>query len=622
MDVLNPLTPYYILLILPLVFVFVAGRWVVRRATEDTETTRAIGPLVGVVLWLIAIHASARTLESYEAGLLLGTGLVSLLGIGGWLATKRSESLAVAEGPRYRQVLLWSAVAAATISPIAFGWAFHDELFFTGHMSIAAQMQNGVYPPVHLTFPGFELRYHYAFSLLVANVATIFRLSLPFAIDVVTVLCFGYTFFLLWLLGNQIIGRNRGFLTALTTLFAGGFPFFCTLPADPFAFELLGVCEIGGAILNPPMVSYFFQHPFTMGFPIATALLLMLATRTQTVRTEWWILCAVLLLALSISQIVLFAAMAPVFAVSCAFWAGKWVGRSAAVSFATVLVTGVVAAGMGGFFLPMPEGDAVGGIRVRFGMGGTALNVLRWHVQAFFVLLPLGIVGVWRSRGLRVPLGLLVIGSLVLINSVEYTHSWDIAKFATVAAFALGIGASVTLSALWDRFGGWAGRTVVAMGVVGCTFASLLFAATFAINVEGIPQTLFHKAPQTLSQDDVRVVSQLRQLVSRGEVVFRNVSATNGYAQWAGLAQPWTDHMVPRFGFSEERIAVRRWLLRELPDDPERWLNQRVRWFVLDAAKDRRLLDIALGWVRAEIAREIEGSGNLRVFALNVTGNR
>ncbi|NUN16133.1 MAG: hypothetical protein HUU55_21105 [Myxococcales bacterium] len=618
MSILNPLPSAYTLLILPLLFVVVAGRFFVRHATRDPVFVNAAGPLVGVVLWIISIHALARTVQSYEAGLVLGTALVSLLGIGGWLAKqRRPEPIPRLPRPPYMKILISSAAMMAVVSPVAFGWAFHDELFFTGHMSIAAQMQNGVYPPVHLTFPGFELRYHYAFSLLVANISTIFRVSLPVAIDVVTTVCFGYTFYLLWLLGNQVMGNHRGYLTGFVTLFAGGFPFFCTLPADPLAYELLGVCEIGGAILNPPMVSYFFQHPFTLGFPITATLLLLLTTRANGQRGLWWALAGVLLLALSVSQIVLFAAMTPIFLVVCAFDGGKFCSRSAGLALATVSVTFVLATGLGGFFLPMPEGDAVGGIRVRFGMGEFVFDVLRWHFQAFFVVLPLGLFGIWKASALRLPLALMVAGSLVLINTVEYTHSWDIAKFATVAAFALGIGASVTLSRLRDRLGGMLGLCVSFTGTLGCTFASLLFVGTFALDMDGIPQTLFHKAPQILSEDDVRIVSRLRRVVPAGQIVYRNVSATNGYAQWGGLAQPWTDYMVPRFGFSEERIAVRRWLLQEKPDDPNQWLKQRIRWFVLDTTKDQRLLDVASGWLRAGQAQEMEGSGNLRVFALN-----
>ena len=54
---------------------------------------------------------------------------------------------------------------------MALGWAFHDEQLYTGHTGIISQIQNGHYPPRHMTFPELEYRYHYGFDLAGAAVA-------------------------------------------------------------------------------------------------------------------------------------------------------------------------------------------------------------------------------------------------------------------------------------------------------------------------------------------------------------------------------------------------------------------------------------------------------------------
>ena len=65
---------------------------------------------------------------------------------------------------------MWIAALLVTayVAPTALGWSFHDEVLVTGHLSITSEIENGTYPPRHLSFPELELRYHYGFDLLVA----------------------------------------------------------------------------------------------------------------------------------------------------------------------------------------------------------------------------------------------------------------------------------------------------------------------------------------------------------------------------------------------------------------------------------------------------------------------
>src|SRR5262249_28264587 len=153
------------------------------------------------------------------------------------------------------------------LAPTAIGWWFHDEIPSTGHLSMTSQIENGTYPPRHLTFPELELRYHYGFNLLAAAVASMLRLKVDNAIDVVTLLAWGYSWCLAWAIGEGLVGLGWGAATAAVVLFGGGMPVVSS--AKTLAWRLTGFSAVGSDNLNAPIVSYFFQHPWTLGIPLA-----------------------------------------------------------------------------------------------------------------------------------------------------------------------------------------------------------------------------------------------------------------------------------------------------------------------------------------------------------------
>ena len=108
-----------------------------------------------------------------------------------------------------------------------------------------------------------------------------------------------------------------------------------------------------------------------------------------------------------------------------------------------------------------------------------------------------------------------------------------------------------------------------------------------ALRLPGIPEAVFHRAPVAVAAADADAISDLRPRVAKGEIVYRNPSATHAYAQWGGLPQPWIDAMTARFGFSEKRIGYRLWLLQSQPADPRAWLDEGITWFVLDPSDDK-----------------------------------
>lgn len=582
----------------------------------DRGLAANLAPGLGLAALLAPLHGLAYATGSLNLAL-----PVVMVGVGSagwvlWLAGRsragQQAAAAAPAGSRWRWPL--ALLLVLLIAPAALGWAFHDELFFTGHMSITAELQNNIYPPRHLTFPQFELRYHYGFNLLCATLTALTRLRIDVAIDLVTLALWGYTASLLWLLGERLFRTPvAGALMTILVLLGGGLPFFAAPDGAPLPWHLLGLGEIDGAIINPPVVSYFFQHPWTLGIPLALVLL-HLGVRTPARREmPWSALSLCLLLAtLSFSQVVLFAAVGASIVVAAFRTTRGWHWRTGAWVAGAATVALLVATRWGGVFAPAP--DALGGdLQLHFGVADTLGGTLKWHLVTFGALLPLGIAGLWWLPRLRLPVALLLCGSVAVINMVRHAHSWDMAKFATVTALALAVAATATLVRLLAA--GGRGRWYAGLLIATSVAAGLIFPLTFALRPDGIPTNLYHESPQSLHEDDVAAVNWLRRHATREEITYRRFPEVSAYAQQAGLAQPWVDNMVARHGYSQERIRQRMLLLTSLPDDIGRWRSEGIRYLVV-GEDEAPLRTLARHWVERDEATLAGTFGSLEIIVL------
>ena len=240
-----------------------------KGTTDNRRVACFLSPGLAAAAWLLSVHFAARWAGSLRIGLWAGTLTGAAVGLLGWAyATWRRPAGSGgdrAAGPRdaagLRNMVLSALAATAIIAPMTLSWAFHDEQLYTGHTGIIAQLQNDHYPPRHMTFPELEYRYHYGFDLAAAAVTAVLRVSPGVAIDIITLLSWSYTWCLLWVLGDELLRRGRGWLTAVITLFGGGLPYLLALPDGYYVARFVMICEVGGMDLNPPMISYFFQHP-------------------------------------------------------------------------------------------------------------------------------------------------------------------------------------------------------------------------------------------------------------------------------------------------------------------------------------------------------------------------
>ncbi len=476
-------------LLLPLVWR--AGLALVRHATGDVRLSRFLAPGVALVMWLLGVHVAGLLTHSFYAGLALGTIVPAALG----LASLRR---ALPADPSADRTLWWMWPSAAMAVALMVGptsWNKHDECLVVGHLSIPAEMLNGVYPPRHLTFPNYEIRYHYGIDLAAAMVSAVLgRLDVQTSVHLLSLALFGYAFCLYWLLGERLLGgRASGPVTAVCALFAGGAPYFCR-PGRPLDYWT-SACRRGGAWLMPPMPSNFFQHPWSLGLPLF-AMLLLLWLRVgpggpdELANDAWprggltgrrpcgWLLLGLITAVLSFSQATLFVCVVPSLVLVGSLSGRRLSAPRLAKYLAWAAAMALSARLLHGFLAPVAE-PARASIALHTFWGETTPGEwLRWHAESLGALLPIGVLGFFFVPRQRSLLALLAAGGLLTRDLFKYGTTWDIVKFSMVTQLALGILAAAAILAAFSRRRGW---PLGAAGVAACTFFGFAWTVTLSL---------------------------------------------------------------------------------------------------------------------------------------------
>ena len=592
--------------------VFLAGRAVARWLGGAVDVRSVVAPGLSVAMWLLAVHIIGLVTHSFRRAFIAGTVGVAAFGVGSWIVQRRSRGVYFASAKPRIPRSYWVGALAATglMAPMFITWCMHDEVIFVGHLSIPSQILNDIYPPRYTSMPAVLLRYHYGFDLLVACAAILTRLRMDRAIDFVTIACFFQSYLLFCVLGKRVLGRN-GNLCAFLAIFGAGLPM--ATPGAPLNVgTMLGICQIEGLWLNPPFVSYFMQHPWTLGLPMALTATLV-AMDSKSPKRRRMLLLVMLLVMLSLSQVVLFLTLSGALFMREVFQGPRRLVIQRAFVMALLLgVTGVLAYRMGGFFTPLP-GMKGFGIVFRPGIVPTFVGNIQWIALTFGFLLPLGLAGFWFVRAERIFLGTLLTGSTVVILLFHYEKTWDILKFAVITALVLGILSSATIAriaAIRPRF---LSVPLVVLLMGAATVAGIAHPLIFGANVPGIPAHWYKDAP-LLAHEDMDAVKWLRARIRVGEIVYRNESASAGYAIWGGIPQGWI-HNERSFGADPAAVYARDRLMQTRPPDRAAWAKQGFRYFVV-APADAWLRRLTSTWEKNGEARSVARFGSLEIIEI------
>jgi hypothetical protein len=618
---------------LPLLLLALPGILFASCALNETVFPRENRPLctipaIGMVLALLPTHVLALALGSLSVGLTLAWSMVGVVGyawiIRHWPRIRFSVSI---DGSDTARKLGIGALSAIPIILPTILLNFHDEAYFTEHHAIIAHLQNGTYPPRYLYEPTLPLRYHYGFDLAAAIVTGLLRIRVDHAIDLLTLALWPCMFLLLWRVGEHFGGRRAGIFVVLVVCFAGG------LPALVQIGSACPRCSVSGLEFNPPFISYFFQHPWSIGVPIFCLVVLQRAAlpriRSQPIGLGA-LVCSLSLL--SLCQGVLFVTTVAALSLTEA-WSFVWSRgrRHAVIVLLGVGISSICAKLIGGFFVTAPFPPAGGllgtGFHVRdFSAPNAALGLVQWDFATFGALLVLGTVGLLCVKRDKLFLTILAVLTLVIVNSLRYEYTWDIVKFGTVSFIVLGIGSGVILSDLAARPGIWVRRTVCVFFVPVLLWqgVSYLLAELSAYDPETRPHFSiqmirpYFSSAYPVNPDDGRAVSFLRTHIGPSEIVYRTAERSEPYAIWGGL--PTQASVSPAdtgdndpFGLGQQKFSAR----KDLANISDTWLDrlsaEHVAWVVTDSddVAINAVLDGPEAGGRAVLAAQY---GNVRVF--------
>lgn len=587
-------------------------------------------PAIGLVLALLPTHVLALVLGSLSVGLAAAWGITGVAGYA-WIVRHWRESRSALRIDHAGWGCKLSITMLATL-PIILPTIllnFHDETPYGAHFSHIAHLQNGVYPPRYLYEPSLPLRYHFAFDLAGAIVTGLLRVRLDHAVDLLTLALWPCMFLLLWRLGERVGGRGAGVAVALTVCFSGGWPVLA------WYWSQCGYCTINGLWLNPPFISNFFQHPWSIGVPVFCLVVLQRGALPQIENRIVGLGCLIgSLILLSLSQVVLF--LPTVMALGFAeIW--NLVVHRGRLAKPVILSLGLAFIGaklIGGFFtseLYPPIGGIfdTGLIFRDFSNLSAIVGQLGWILASFGVLPIFGAVGLLRAKNEKIFLIVLTVLTFVIANTLRYKYSWDIVKFSGVTFIAFAIGSGIVLSEM-AASPRTVGRRLVfglsALAVVGqgAPFPVLVLAGydpaghNFPISIQMIRP--YFSTAYPVNSDDARAVSFLRTHMGPSEILYVPPHMAEPYVVWGGLPTQLTVYPAEggdddEYGLGREKFAARKALSKISDNWFDRLLAEHVTWVATDA-EDKALniiLDSPQEQGRAVIFAQY---GAVRIFRL------
>jgi hypothetical protein len=607
-----PISRWVTLLSVALIFIGPAGLWLSGKATRERFLAAWLAPGLGLALWLLTVHSIGLLTRSFVIALWAGTSGTALVGAAAlWKKDFPPASDARPSPPLAMAVGALAAMAA--MFAVIVRWSIHDDCILTGHLSLPAEMQNDIYPPRHLSFPLFEMRYHYGFDLLCAVISSVFRLPMKSTIDIVTTLAWGYTFCLAWLVGDRVLRRGAGLICAIMVMLAGGLPFRCLL-SDVRSMNLWlalgGLCApSSGEQIVLPFASTFMMHPWTLGLPLGLCGILLTPRDPDDLRPGRYVVLALLLIVLSFCQVIVFFSVVGGICAASLFVDRPHRLRAFLWSLGTSAAALLGARATHGFFAPVTEQIGLVLEFAPFSHGRTKLLWLLWEVESFGLLLPLGLAGIVISGRRAILISIPAITSLLVLALFRYPSSWDVIKFGMMASILLAMLSAGTI--LW-LFNWRPTRYITPVLFAGAVCSSVGFIVALTMNIESIG---FCREAVRPTPEDATVISWLRKHVQAGEGIFREGGyySLAPYSIWGGVPTTLVDNDALGFGFSSRLVQERRSLAR-FPALPGALTAQGIRWIVLARGDSiREKLD---EWVNAGLAEERAQIGRMRVLYL------
>jgi hypothetical protein len=603
--VINPQPAWLSILVLALPGIILAACAANQTIFGSFKQPRSTIPAMSLVIAIVPAHLMALGFGSLSYGLVVAWTPISLAGLAWGMRHRRDlRGMVMLDKSDWGRLGATVLATAPIIGPTLFR-NFWDEEFIGAHHAIIAHLQNGAYPPRYLYAPWLPLRYHYAFDVAAAIITGIFRIRPDHAIDVLTLTLWPCTFLLLWRVGSCIGGRRAGPFVAFSVCFAGTLPLWCSGNNNAplltvIAEHVLGECMIGSEAINHPFISYFFQHPWSLGVPVFALIVLQWsAFRKQQFHAVRPILLLASLALLSLAELALL--ITTVVAMGLVELWRLAHNRDRRAAYILLLLAGSLPAAklMGGFLVsgayPSSGGFFGTGIVLRdFSSFTAVVKQLLWNVESFGPVLLLGLVGLAFVKQKQLFLATLAVIGLGIANLLRYKYTWDIAKFGSVSFIALALASGVALVEMRKRAGTVPrklGFVAVVLVLVSQGIAFPLVNMRITSYSQGAANSIrpYFSLTFPIDRDEAAAVSYLRTHMDRSDIVFRNKSESWPYAVVGGLPYFLSfssdSGRNDQYGLGEDIFFARADLQRISDDWVTRLSREHVNWIVSDTGE-------------------------------------
>ena len=594
MELPNPFAPWY----MALFPVLLASYYLTYRNSKFFIRNRLEQVLFSIALviatWLFLVINAGLITRSFHSAMTIGSILllVASSALEYFCRGKQIDLFDHAPSNRQQNINypMWISGGMSTILIyyLSVNGNFHDEGFINGHKAIIAQFQNGYFPPKNLLLPAIELNYHYAFNLICAAITAISRCSVDQAIDFFTTVSWLYCWIGLWLIGEKLFSsQHAGFFVAACTLLGGGLGPLMGILLTDFAWDiqLTALFDMKtGIVVNPPLVSYFFQHPFAAGLPLTISILLLAMDTQFKDKNIIRVAMVILFVALYYSNTVLFVTLFPtLFFYQIVYKKQKY----AYIPFILTIV--ILLAGKSGLLLSGAHSSEGSVFTLRFwpaispivGIGG-------WYAGTFGFLMIFSLIGVFYLKQMKPLFIYIVIISASIPIFITYKHTWDIVKFATVAGFYMGILSGGALGSIMESR---RGKIFAIAGFVGCTFAGFVHAGVFVYKMQFENKYCLKYIPVN-REGFSEAISFLRTSVKNDEMIFCDPAIARDIAVLGGLPVIYDElpFIARAFGLPEGRIERYHMMTTERSYSIDDFKNFNVKWILDD---DKNGLDLS-----------------------------
>lgn len=425
----------------------------------------ALSAAIGTGLFLTSAALAGRVFRSFDAGV----WTAAAVGIGLAAAARFIPARTPVRGSRRTELLVGLAIAGSLFlyGRIAFMYQMHDEHALFGHKAMVEQLRRGTYPVYFPPMPEHEARYHYGFDILAGSLARGFGASSDLAIDLVAL---ALILFMGWAAAAVAAAcdAERSAPLAVVLVHLGGGLASLMLAGDPGRHPRCltqfhhPTCDVE---LWPPQIMNVFQHPVSLGIPMALVLVILLpkiVLGARKVAMIAGITALPILSALALGQLVYYVLATTAAVAALPVWLyGSGPGKLVRTLglFALLWASFAVAYAMGGMLAPHPLVDThLVVLREAPGFPKDAgLFAIAWtqlaNVGVAFALLPVFVAAVLQDR--RPEIAMMTafgIGGLLVAQLFNYVRSWDIVKFPSASAYVLSILYAVVVDrALADR---------------------------------------------------------------------------------------------------------------------------------------------------------------------------